>query len=349
MLRARTVGLASAMLLMLGCAPSDAGRPANAVDEVPVGEGPAPAALAALDTAALHTLAAQALDSRNTYAPAGRNAVEYYLAIRDKAPAEAAVQSALVELQPYVLIAGEQAIAGGDLEEASRLIVLLGRMDGTAPALPRLRKQLQTALEASVAAAAVAELDDARVEPRALASEPAVGPASSGTLAVESERATVDRLVSIGREPVQRPAAVARQGAGTLSRATATAAAPPVTGATPDGTGTRDAGGEPSPAAVARRAPLPVPPDTAPLPRLLKDVPPRYPIIALNRRIEGRVQVTFSIGADGTVSGARVVSATPESVFDKAALAAVAQWRFEATGRSVTTTRTLNFNLGRQG
>ncbi len=348
MLRARTVWLASAMLLMLGCAPSDAGRPANAVDAVPVGEGPAPAALAALDTAALHTLAAQALDSRNTYAPAGRNAVEYYLAIRDKAPAEAAVQSALVELQPYVLIAGEQAIAGGDLEEASRLIVLLGRMDGTAPALPRLRKQLQTALEASVAAAALAELDDARVEPRALASEPAVGPAPSGTLAVESERATVDRLVSIGREPVQRPAAVARQGAGTLSRATA--AAPPGTGATPDGTGTRDAGGEPSPAAVARRAPLPVPqPDTAPLPRLLKDVPPRYPIIALNRRIEGRVQVTFSIGADGTVSGARVVSATPESVFDKAALAAVAQWRFEATGRSVTTTRTLNFNLGRQG
>ena len=205
MLHARTVWPSLAVLALLGCGPTETYSAAAVVDATETGAGTAEV-LSTLDNAELHRLAAQALDNRNTYAPAGRNAVEYYLAIRDKVPGEAAVQSALVELQPYVLIAGEQAIGRGNLDEAARLIVLLGRMDSAAPALPRLKKQLQAAEDASLAAEALAALDIERDGPPAVALAPTAGPDSIQEQALEAERATVDRLVSLGREPGQRPA-----------------------------------------------------------------------------------------------------------------------------------------------
>jgi protein TonB len=57
--------------------------------------------------------------------------------------------------------------------------------------------------------------------------------------------------------------------------------------------------------------------------------PPRYPYQAKRRGIEGWVQVSFTVTADGTVADAVVEDADPPGVFEKAALAAVYQWKFK--------------------
>jgi protein TonB len=64
------------------------------------------------------------------------------------------------------------------------------------------------------------------------------------------------------------------------------------------------------------------------LPKVL--VAPDYPLAARRDGVEGAVEVEFTIGADGRVSEAQVVSASPEQVFDRAALNAVQRWRFDA-------------------
>jgi bla regulator protein BlaR1 len=81
-------------------------------------------------------------------------------------------------------------------------------------------------------------------------------------------------------------------------------------------------------------AALPVAEDIAPavaakVPTRLRVVSPVYPHSARTSRVEGTVELQYSIGADGSVRNARVLHAQPEGVFDAAALAALNQWRFE--------------------
>jgi protein TonB len=64
--------------------------------------------------------------------------------------------------------------------------------------------------------------------------------------------------------------------------------------------------------------------DVIPLVRIAPDYPPR----ALSRGLEGWVQVQFTITATGTVKDAVVVNAQPKSIFDDAALKAIARWRY---------------------
>jgi len=56
--------------------------------------------------------------------------------------------------------------------------------------------------------------------------------------------------------------------------------------------------------------------------------------------------VEITIGGDGDVTNARVVEATPPRVFDRAALTAVKRWKFEPTGATSTTRRTIAFSPG---
>jgi len=64
--------------------------------------------------------------------------------------------------------------------------------------------------------------------------------------------------------------------------------------------------------------------DVVPLVRVDPDYPPR----ARQRRIEGYVDLEFTIGPVGTVENLRVIGAHPPSVFDRAALRAVRRWRY---------------------
>lgn len=96
--------------------------------------------------------------------------------------------------------------------------------------------------------------------------------------------------------------------------------------------------------AAARRA-SPAPPSPAPLqaPTLERTyyVAPAYPKGAEKKGLSGEVQVRLTVGTDGRVKAAEVVSSSPSGIFDQSVMTAVIRWRFkapQAEGRAVEAT-----------
>jgi protein TonB len=81
----------------------------------------------------------------------------------------------------------------------------------------------------------------------------------------------------------------------------------------------------PAPVATPPPAPAPV---TTPA-ELVSAVQPDYPPAAYRSRQQGWVEVQFTINADGSVSGAKVLESEPNRLFDRAALDAVRRWKFK--------------------
>lgn len=304
----RWAGRASAVLLMLALAGCEGARAPVAPDASAAVEAALPEpVLEQMETQPLRARAEAALREQRLHTPAGNNAVEYYLALREREP-DAGVAAALAELQPYVLIATEQALGQQQLDEARRLVGLLARMDTHAPALPRLRESLRMAQERADRDEGARIAQAARPVAPPIAPTPAPSPPPARTAPPTAPL------------PAPPPAAIA---------------------ATPPSAPEPMAPKEPlPPTPVARTEPA----QTA-LPRLLHDAAPRYPLAARNRRIEGSVQVAFTIQPDGSVTDVRAVSAQPEGLFEQSALAAAARWQFETSPRRVSTTRTLKFEL----
>src|SRR5690606_8092719 len=65
-----------------------------------------------------------------------------------------------------------------------------------------------------------------------------------------------------------------------------------------------------------------------------KTVPPEYPEAARKKKIEGWVEVAFTVTLNGTVDDVQVRNASPADVFDEAAVRAVKLWRFEPVVRN---------------
>ena len=65
-------------------------------------------------------------------------------------------------------------------------------------------------------------------------------------------------------------------------------------------------------------------------PIALQRVQPDYPVREKIRGVTGKVDLEFSIAADGSVKDVRVLDSSPEHVFDHTAIAALKQWRFTA-------------------
>ncbi len=66
---------------------------------------------------------------------------------------------------------------------------------------------------------------------------------------------------------------------------------------------------------------------------VLRRVEPEYPLAALDREKEGVVSLVFLIGRDGSVSNVEVVDSVQARFFQKPALTAIRQWRFEPRRR----------------
>ncbi|KRB11340.1 hypothetical protein ASD86_02640 [Lysobacter sp. Root690] len=315
---ARLAGTCLWLALCLGLAACGAAAPPDppraAAEHADAAALPEP--LVELDGEGLRARAAQALREQRIHTPAGDSAVDYYLALRDKEPGQIDVISALGELQPYVVIAGEQALLDDDLGESQRLLHLLERMDPQAPALPRLREGLR--------GATAARERKAREETQRLLAERAdaapAAPASRVLPGATSAAIKADAAAS---------ALAADEAAARASTPAAPIAAAPA----------------PAPAASTPSATAIAGPPARTMPRLIADASPRYPLPALNRKIEGSVEISFTILPDGRTGAARLVSSEPAGVFDDAALAAVARLRFEPSGQSHAARRTLNFKL----
>lgn len=85
---------------------------------------------------------------------------------------------------------------------------------------------------------------------------------------------------------------------------------------------------EPAPAIVA--------PAPAGEPKLVRMVQPQYPQEASMRGIEGWVDVSLQISATGDVIAPRVEESSRGRMFNRAALAAVEQWKYEPPGDGAT-------------
>ncbi len=311
--------LAPALLAvaLAACSGKDDSAPAAAA--TPAAQAPAPAVSAkvqSMGTDQLRDSASTALRENRMYAPAGDNAMEYYLALRDKLPDDAAVKSALTDLQPYTLIAAEQSLAREDFPEAQRLVALIEKVDPTAPALPRLKQGISRGMEVAVKRTQE-ETDKVKkdaenrakqlVEQQRLAQQQAAEATAAQQLAARQEAARKESE----RLETERQAAAKRE-------ADARAAAQQVAAA-------------PKPAAAA------------PTLRAVSTPAPRYPADALRSGTSGEVLVELTVGTDGSVTEARVLRANPPRVFDREALNAVRRWRFEPISSPTTTRRTLAF------
>ncbi|MDO5609731.1 MAG: hypothetical protein Q4G62_02945, partial [Pseudomonadota bacterium] len=141
--RGRLTLLAGALLIgLVACGGKEAEQaPQTPAAAAPAAtdDGSASAKLAAMTPEQLREAATGAIAEHRLYAPAGDNAMEYYLALREKSAGDAGVSLALTDLQPYTLIATEQAINSDDFAEAKRLYAMLEKTDPNAPALPRLK------------------------------------------------------------------------------------------------------------------------------------------------------------------------------------------------------------------
>ena len=267
----------------------------------------AQAALAALSPDELRSRGSQALREQRLYAPAGDNAMEYYLALREKSDKpDASAESALIDLMPYAIIAAEQAIGREDFLEAERLRALIEKTDAQAPALPRIKDSIAKG-QAGVADRAAQER--AREEQRAR----------------DAERAA------------QRAAAEAAAAAATPAAPTPAPAQPqpqPVAEPTPPPVA------EPTPAPVVATPPPAARPST---PVGVRTPQPPYPRAAARAGITGGVTVEISIAANGSVTDVRVIRAQPRGEFDREVIQTVRGWQFEPMDGPATLTRTFTF------
>lgn len=53
-----------------------------------------------------------------------------------------------------------------------------------------------------------------------------------------------------------------------------------------------------------------------------------YPITAAKQDIEGFVQLTFDINAEGTPVNIEVIKSEPEGIFDEAAICSLSKWTY---------------------
>jgi len=323
----RWLPVALALALAACSGKDETPAPAAQGAAAPAAAAPAAPAVAAkvqsMGTEQLRESASQALRENRMYAPAGDNAIEYYLALRDKTPDDASVKSALTDLLPYTLIAAEQHLGREDFTEAQRLVALIEKVDASAPALPRLKEGLTRGVQV---AAKRTEDETEKVkkdaedrtkqlaeqqrltEQRAKEAEAAKQIAAQQDVARrDSERQEAERQAAARRDAEQKQQQAAAQQAN-AARQAATAAAPSL--------------------------------------RPVSTPAPRYPAEALRSGTSGEVLVEITVGTDGSVTNARVLRATPSRVFDREALNAVKRWRFEPVTAPVTTRRTLVFAPG---
>ena len=300
-----------------GASPATA-TPAQAVSDT----------VAAMSPEQLREAASKAYQESRLYAPGGDNAMEYYLALRDKQPANAGVSSALIDLLPMTVIATEQSRDREDFVEARRLLALIEKADKAHPALARLKTTIATAettvaqraqqqqLTAEQEAERQQQLERDRLEQQRVAQEQAAQQlAAQQATEAETARQQAARDEAARQEAARQQAArdeAARQQAAQQAATQQTAAA--------------------APASSELRA--------------ISTPAPRFPPEALRAGTSGEVQVEFTVGVDGSVTSARVVRANPPRVFDREAVSAVRRWRFEPVAAPVTTRRAIAFSPG---
>ncbi len=300
-------------LLLAGCggseppAPTSAPPPAAAPAAAPAtptqpAAGAAPAA-SQLPVDELLKRARQALTDERLVAPPDDNAIEYYLQVLAQEPSNPQATQALVDVFPLAAGTAERALSQRQVAEAERIVALLDRADPRSYTVATLRTKL--------AGAQALQLRETQRQAQQVAA------AAAAQVAARSEAAAA--------------AAVAEQ--------TPAASAPPPATPAPTAPVPAPVVEAPPPAPVATPPPVPA---AAPAPaqvvqtraRPLRQVPPEYPVDAARKRQQGWVELEFVVAEDGSVRDVTVLRAQPARVFDREAIRAIQQSRFEPALRN---------------
>ena len=334
------VALAVAVACALGACKKEPVA-ADVAVAAPTQQAPAPtpesvvsASVHAMSAEQLRSEASKAYDENRLYAPAGNNAMEYYLALRDKAPADAGASSALTDLMPMTVIATEQGIAREDFDEAKRLSALIEKADAKHPSLARLKSSIAsaeaTATQRVEAQKLTAEQETKRLEDVAKKREEDNRKLQEQQRQQAAAAPTTPSQPSAAEQSAAAAEAQRQQAAATAERQRAAAAA--------EQQRQQAAASTPAPAQPARAS--------TEL-RAISQSEPRYPPGAQRAGASGSIEVEFTVSTDGTVSDARVVSAKAprqfQRDFEREAVSAVKRWRFQPIGQSTTSRRTISF------
>lgn len=87
-----------------------------------------------------------------------------------------------------------------------------------------------------------------------------------------------------------------------------------------------------------QRGPRGTSPRSAPKPKRIRYVAPKYPKRALKEGVSGFVTLEFVVNASGEPRSLSIVDSKPEGLFERAALSAVKRWRYEPLALSCVPT-----------
>jgi len=259
----------------------------------------------------LRQKARQAVMDQHWYRPPGDSALEYYLALKLKLKTpDESVETALMDILPYAVIGMDQAIVRFEDKEALRLEGLIRMADPNAPALARVK----TDLEKMKARQQQATLDAAEAEKKKAADE-AKALTDVAKAKEEAARRTREENAAPAAPVVQAPPVV--QSPVVQAPALAPVQAPP-------------------PVVQQPAAKQPVTPISTP--------EPDYPREALLSGTKGQVVAEIRINGAGDVTEVRIISASPRNVFDRTVINTVKRWKYRGNGDPTTVRRTFVFN-----
>lgn len=275
----------------------------------------APVAQTELTVDQLYGEARKAMTDNRMIAPPGNNALEFYLRILAKQPDNANAKDALRELFPFATAGVEDQINQNNVDEATRIMDLLAKADPSNYTLTILRSKMDAKKKQNDRELALKAQQDAATAAAAAAAARGASPAADSTAAAAPAAApapSADRAAATA--PAAKPAAE-------VAKATPPPAPVP---ATPSGE-SRDV-------------------------RVVTAPRPTYPAAAARNRQSGWVEVEFTVAATGEVQNAHVVGSQPGRVFDREAVRAVENAKFEpklVNGTAVASTikRRIEFNL----
>lgn len=305
---------------MAGCgkqAPPPAGgapaRPAPAV--APTAAAPV-AAPSVFTVNELLNKASTAVNTQRLLAPPGDNAVEYYLKVLAQEPNNPQATQALVDIFPLAVGVAERVINQRQLDEGARMVGLLDRASPGSYTVNTLKGKLEAIKQQQVRELAqAAQQATAQQQAQAAAAPRPQSPNAPQPLAAAVNRDPRPAAPGAASDPAQDARNGASQSAGAA-----------------DTESSRRAGPE-----TAAEPATSVPPasvrSTEKAARLIRQVPPAFPVAAARRRQKGWVELEFTIGADGRVSDVQVVRSEPNKLFDRAAMRAVSQWVYEPATR----------------
>ena len=293
----------------------------------PTPESVVAASVSAMTPDQLRDAANKAYNDNRLYAPAGNNAMEYFLALRDKVPGDAGASTALSDLLPMTVIATEQGIARDDLDDAKRLLALIGKADPNHPALGRLK--------ASVASVE-AKLQQQAQTQQLTAEEEAKRREEQARKREEDQKKLQEQQKQQAAADLQRQQQAAADAEAERQRQAAAAA---------------EQQRQQAAAQAQPQIPAPAPARQRPAPsvelRAVSQPGPKFPAVAQRAGAVATVQVEFTVGTDGSVVSARVVSADAprqyQRDFEREALSAVKRWRFQPVSQATTSRRTIAF------